>query len=98
MSARKAGAVALTVLSYILRICGIALCLIVVALCFSGMAARLDIVGLVVDLSRALPDFIAGYGVIASPFGGVFRFDFAAVAAFCFALDFLCSRLSRWIR
>lgn len=98
MGARSAGAVALSVLSLVLRLCGIALCAIVIVLCFAGLAARLNIVGLVVELSRALPSPIAGYGVIASPFGGVFRFDFALLAAACFFFDFVCVRASRALR
>lgn len=98
MEARKAGAVALNILAFVLRLCGIAMCLIVIALCFSGIAAKLNIVGLVVDLSRTIPEAIAGYGVIASPFGGVFRFDFALVAAICFVLDYACTRASRALR
>ena len=98
MDARNAGAVALTVLSYVLRLCGIALCAMVIILCFSGIAARLGIVNLVVDISRAIPEAIAGYGVIASPFGGVFRLDFALVAAVCYALDYACVRAARALR
>lgn len=98
MRARSAGAVALTVLSWVLRLCGIALTVIVAALCFSGAAAKLGIVDVVVDLSRALPQAIAGYGVIATPFGGVFRFDFALVAVGCFVLDAVCARLARALR
>lgn len=98
MEARKAGAVALNILAFVLRLCGIAMCLIVIALCFSGIAAKLNIVGLVVDLSRTIPGAIAGYGVIASPFGGVFRFDFALIAAVCFVLDYACTRGSRALR
>lgn len=98
MDGRRAGAIALTVLSYVLRLTGIALCAMVIVLCFSGAAAQLNIVGLVVDISRAIPEAIAGYGVIASPFGGVFRLDFALLAAACYALDYLCGRLAGILR
>ncbi len=98
MNARNAGAVALNILSYILRLCGIALCALVIVLCFSGLAARLDIVRLVVDISRAIPEAIAGYGLVATPFGGVFRLDFALMAAACYALDYACLRASRALR
>ena len=69
-----------------------------IVLCFSGLVAKLNIVGFIVDLSRALPAAIAGWGVIASPFGGVFRFDFALVALACFILDYVCQRASRLVR
>ncbi len=98
MGTRKAGAVALNLLSYVFRIMGIVLCVLVVLLCFSGIAARLNIVGFVVELSRMLPDVIAGYGLMPTPFGGVFRLDYALVAVICFGLDYLCSRLSRTVR
>ena len=98
MDARKAGAVALTIISYVLRVCGIVMCLMVIALNFAGVAAKMNLVGFVVDLSRAIPASIAGYGIIASPFGGVFRFDFALVAAACFALDYVCARVARSLR
>ena len=89
MGTRKAGAVALNLLSYVFRIMGIVLCVLVVLLCFSGI---------VVELSRMLPDVIAGYGLMPTPFGGVFRLDYALVAVICFGLDYLCSRLSRTVR
>lgn len=98
MGSRNAAAVALAVLSWIFRLAAIALCLIVIVLCFSGLVAKLNIVGFIVDLSRALPASIAGWGVIASPFGGVFRFDFALVALACFILDYVCQRASRLVR
>ncbi len=98
MDARRALAVTLNILAYAFRIAGIALCAIVIALCFAGIVSQLGLVDFIVDLSRALPGAIAGYGVIASPFGGVFRLDFALVAAACFGLDLLCSWASRRLR
>lgn len=98
MEARKAAAVALTILAYAFRILGIALCILVILLCFPGVVNQLGLTGLTIDLSRALPSIIAGWGVIVSPFGGVFRFDFLAVAIVLFLLDFTCARISRAIR
>lgn len=98
MDARKALAVALNILAYILRFCAIVLCLLVIILCFSGMVSRLGLVNFIIDLSRALPQVIAGWGVMASPFGGIFRLDFTIVAAVCFLLDFICVRISRSLR
>lgn len=97
-AARRAGAVALAIVAWACRLAAIALCAITVILCFSGLSARLDMVGLVVDLSRALPTAIAGYGLITTPFGGVFRFDFALVAGILFLSDHLCSRASLALR
>lgn len=98
MDARKAGAVALNILAYAFRACAIALCVLVIILCFPGLVSRLGLVNFVIDLSRALPQVIAGWGVIASPFGGIFRLDFAVVAVVFFLLDFACVRLSRMLR
>ena len=46
----------------------------------------------------ALPSAIAGYGVITSPFGGVFRLDYAIVAVILFVADYLLTRASRRVR
>lgn len=98
MDVRRAGAIALTVLGFAFRLCAIALCAIVVILCFSGLSARLNMVGFVVDLSRLLPAFIAGNGVITTPFGGVFRLDFSLIALLFFLLDYACLRCARMLR
>lgn len=98
MDSRNAGAIALTIISYALRICGIFMCLVTIVLCFPGVTAKLNLVGFVVELSRSVPGAIAGYGLVASPFGGVFRLDFALVAAVCFAADFGCIKLADRLR
>ena len=98
MDLRIAGAVALTVFSYIARACAILLGLLTVLLCFPGVAVRLNIMGLVMDLTQALPDVIAGYGLITSPFGGVFRFDFALAMVFLLAVDYAAQRAARALR
>lgn len=98
MDARKAGAIALSVIGFACRVIAIFLCALTVALCFNGVAAKLDIVTFVVELTQALPAVISGYGLIATPFGGVFRFDFAIMAVVFFAVDYLCVRVSRVLR
>lgn len=98
MQARKAGAIALMVVAWAARLAGIALSALTVILCFSGLSAQLNMVGLVIDLSRALPGVIAGYGVITTPFGGVFRLDFALAAAALLLADYACCRLARALR
>ena len=98
MQGRRAGAVALMVVAWAARVCAIALCALTVVLCFSGLSAHLNLVGFVVDLSRVLPSVIAGYGLVATPMGGVFRLDFAIVAGLLFLLDYLCTRISRVLR
>lgn len=98
MDSRKALAVALTLLGFAFRLFALVLCALTVILCFNGVATMLGIVEFVVDLTQALPGIIAGYGLIPTPFGGVFRFDFAVMAVVCFALDYALARISRSIR
>lgn len=98
MDSRKALAVALTLLGFAFRLFALVLCALTVILCFNGVATMLGIVAFVVDLTQALPDIIAGYGLIPTPFGGVFCFDFAVMAVVCFALDYALARISRSIR
>ena len=98
MGSRKAAAISLAVLSVAFRIAGILMAALTVMLCFPGVSARLNLVGFVIDLSRSLPDPISGYGLVTSPFGGVFRLDFALVACFLLVLDYICQRASRALR
>ncbi|MBE6469522.1 MAG: hypothetical protein E7001_06155 [Coriobacteriaceae bacterium] len=98
MQGRSAGAVALTLIGWACRALGWALAAITVILCVSGLSARLNMVGLVVDLSRALPAVIAGYGVITTPFGGIFRFDFALIVVALMIVDYVCLRAARMLR
>lgn len=98
MEARKAAAIALSIIAMASRTLAIALCALTVALCFNGVTAKLNIVGLIVDITRALPDLIAGYGLIPTPLGGVFRLDFALMAVVFFLLDYVGTRLSRLLR
>ena len=98
MDSRRALSIVLSIVGIACRVLAIAMCAVTAILCFSGIAAQLGIVGLVVDLSRSLPGAIAGYGVVATPFGGVFRLDFALVAVFLFAIDYACARASRALR
>lgn len=98
MDARRAGAIALSLLGIVCRVLGWGMCAITVLLCFSSLSTRLGLVGLVVDLSSVLPDIIAGYGLVPTPFGGVFRLDFALVAAALFLTDYVCMRAAARLR
>ena len=84
MNSRKAAAVAMSIIAIACRICGIFMSAMTVLLCFSGLTAKLQIVGFVVELSRALPSAIAGYGAI--------------VAIILFVADYLLTRASRRVR
>lgn len=98
MDVRRAASIALMIFSWAFRLAAIALAAIVVLQCFSGMTLRWNLVDLVIDISRALPKAISGYGLVTTPFGGVFRFDFAFVAACLFACDYLCQRVAHALR
>lgn len=98
MAARRAAAIALRIMGMALRICAVLLCLLTALLCFGGLSVQLGLTGFVIDLARALPQAIAGYGVAATPFGGVFRLDFALVALALFALDHACALAARALR
>ena len=98
MDSRRAGAIACSVLGVICRVLAWGMCAITAVLCFSSLSTRLGLVGFVIELSSALPDVIAGYGLIPTPFGGVFRLDFALVACFLLVLDYICQRASRALR
>ena len=98
MQARRAGAIALTIISWGLRICAIGLCILTAALCFSSLSSLAVVAELAADLAHALPTQIAGYGLVSTPFGGVFRLDFAVLALLLFAIDYLCIRIADALR
>lgn len=98
MDYRKAVAIACSLISWVCRIAGIVLSIITVILCFGGIAARLGLVNYVIEFSRMLPGVIAGYGVLPTPFGGVFRMDFAISAFVLFALDIASQHISERVR
>lgn len=98
MDSRRAAAIACSVLGVICRVLGWGMCAITVLLCFSSLSTRLGLVGFVVDLSSVLPDIIAGYGLVPTPFGGVFRLDFAVVAVVLFLIDMVCMRAAARLR
>ena len=94
MQLRRAAAIALNVMAVAFRVLGIVFGALTVLLCFPSMAQRLNIAGFVLDLSHALPDIIEGYGLVTSPFGGVFRLDFALAMIGLLVLDYACQRIA----
>ena len=98
MSGRKAAALACTLLAWGLRLCAIGHIALTIALSFSGMATRLGIVNLVLDIAQVLPAVIAGWGLVATPFGGVFRLDFVIVALVLFLADYVLLRIADALR
>ena len=98
MQARRAASIALTIASWGLRLCAIVVCLLTALLCFSGAAVEAGVAELAADLAASLPEGIAGWGLASTPFGGVFRTDFALVAIGLFAIDYLCARVADLLR
>lgn len=64
-----------------------------------GLNARFPLLnsasGLVMTLT---PPFFRGAFALLSPFGGVFRGDFAITSIMLFALDWICTRISSSLR
>nr|WP_306792824.1 hypothetical protein [Collinsella urealyticum] len=85
-------------LGWAARLVAIGLACLTVLLCVTGLPGRLGLVGVAIELSRALPQIIAGYGVIPTPLGGIFRFDFALLVVVLFVFDFICTRISFELR
>ena len=88
----------LTILSWAARIGAIAICLLTALLCFGGLTAHLGLASLTLAVAQALPEAIAGFGLLATPFGGIFRSDFALSALGLFCIDWLCSQLASLLR
>ena len=91
MPVRNAAHIFLRIIALALRAGALVLCALTACLTTSSLAALPPVAELAVQLAYALPAAVAGYGLIASPFGGVFRLDFALLAALLFLLDFGCS-------
>ena len=87
MQVRESLRLAALIAAWGCRILAVLLCLLTAALCFSSLASLELVASLSVDLAYALPASIAGYGLVASPFGGVFRLDFAVLALLLFCVD-----------
>ena len=96
--AASAAATALKVVAIVLRICAAALCALVVADAFfagPGRGALLGVNGLVTQL---IPAPLSGILVVSTPFGGVYRGDFAIAAIIVFVIDWLLTRASASLR
>ncbi len=76
----------------------IVLLLVTAALLVSDVAVTLRVAPLALDITRLLPDFLQYWSVISSPFGGVFRTDFAVVALVFFILAALIRRIARRVK
>ncbi len=84
-------------LAWACRLAAIVLAVLVVMGCFS-FAYRLRVVELSAMVAEALPAFVSGLYVINTPFGGVFRGDFALVSVTLFVLDWILLRVRYSLR
>ena len=88
----------LQIAAYILRALAYLAVIVVVASTF-GFASKLPFLGSASGLlmTLTLPP-LRGILTFMSPFGGVFRGDFAVTAVMLFALDWICMRISTSLR
>ncbi|MBR2835332.1 MAG: hypothetical protein IKE43_06460 [Coriobacteriales bacterium] len=75
----------------VLMLVSIGLLLLLLSLVSTSIAASLHTAPLALEITHLLPSWFAYWGVIPSPFGGVFRTDF-------FILSIICALLARMIR
>lgn len=87
----------LLLVSWLLRLAALGLVALVVVNCFT-MGNRVAIMRLTAQVSQLLPRSLAGLYVLDSPFGGVFRGDFAIAAVVLFVLDWIVARVRRRLR
>ncbi|MBS5449683.1 MAG: hypothetical protein KHY83_01220 [Coriobacteriia bacterium] len=92
---RHALSVALYVLACALLVGSLLMLLLVVTLLFAGVALTLGITPLAIEITRAIPASLAMFGVVASPFGGVFRTDFLIVAVVLLVAAKIAHRLAK---
>lgn len=98
---RRGGAGAawlLKLIAVVLRLCAIALAALVVANAFNIGPLRIRLVEITSTVASWIPDGLSGSLVYQTPFGGVLRGDFVAVAVVLFIVDWLLSRKARELR
>lgn len=87
----------LLLVSWALRLAALGLVALVVVNCLT-MGNRVAIMRITAQVAQLLPRSLAGLYVIDSPFGGVFRGDFAIAAVVLFVLDWIVARIRRRLR
>lgn len=88
----------LVVVAVALRLVAILLCCLVVADALFAGEFRVALLGLNGTLTSLIPAPLSGSCVFQTPFGGVFRGDFAIAAIMLFVIDWLISRASTSLR
>ncbi|MGN0076535.1 MAG: hypothetical protein ACI38Z_06140 [Parafannyhessea sp.] len=88
----------LRLVAIVLRLCAIALSALVVANAFNIGPLRIRLVEITSTVASWIPGSLSGSLVYQTPFGGVLRGDFVAVAVAFFVVDWLLSRKARELR
>ena len=83
------------VLSCALLVVCVALLVLTAVLLFSQVAIALRVAPIALAVTRALPGWLAFWGVLSSPFGGVFRTDFVLVALAAYAVARILRKIAR---
>lgn len=83
------------VLSCVLLVACIALLALTAVLLFSQVAIALRVASLALAATHALPGWLAFWGVLSSPFGGVFRTDFVLAALAAYAVARILRKIAR---
>lgn len=92
---RRIVSLALYVVACALLVCCLLVLALTLVLLFSQVALALGAASLAMSLTRALPAWLAMFGVVASPFGGVFRTDFLIVVVVLLVAAKLVHRLAK---
>ena len=88
----------LRVVALACRVAAWALVALTVADAFLGVGARTWLLSVNGAVSRLVPGPLAGLFVFQTPFGGVFRGDFALLAIILLVIDWLLVRVSASLR
>lgn len=83
-----------SVVAVLFRLVAVLLCLLVVADALFAGEFRVALLGLNGTLTGLIPAPLSGAFVFQTPFGGVFRGDFAVAAIMLFVIDWLLTRAS----
>lgn len=88
----------LYVLAWIFRICAWVVCAITILSCFNLIYRFAPVASVLGVVQGATPGVLVGRLSLETPFGGLFRGDFAVVALCLFVLDWVCLRVSANLR
>ena len=88
-------AFALRLMACVLLVACVLMLLLIVVMLFPQVALSLGLTPVAFSISRILPAGLSMLGVVASPFGGVFRTDFVIVVVVMFVAAKILSRIAK---